>query len=164
MDVRDAITRVTGSDAFRAFKEEHADAYLVHAFSMHESGKEHEWQLGYYLPEEEKIVVFKVDPLERLPPDDAFNKGEPIAELRMDEVKLSYADAKDAALSLLAERHPAEMATKVIVILQRLDRQVFNFTLVTQAFNMFTVRIDAATGEVVSAQIRSVLSLRQSDE
>jgi hypothetical protein len=164
MTIPDVVTKIENSDLFARFKEEYDDAYLAHAFSMQETGSEPAWQLGYYLPKKEKLVVFTADPLERLPEDEAFNKGEPIKKLSLKEVTTTYADAKEAALAKFHKEFPAEDITKVIAILQHLETQVYNFTLVTRSFNMCNVRVDAASGEIVAFEMRSIMSLRQSDE
>jgi uncharacterized membrane protein YkoI len=131
---------------------------------MHGTNEDHEWQVGYYLPEAEKLVVFNTEPVERLPEDEAFNKGQKIKELDLEKVVIAYADAKNTALELLHKESPVEEVTKVITILQHLDAQVFNFTIVTNQFNIVNVRVDAGSGEVVSHEKRSIMSLRQSDE
>lgn len=164
MTIPDVKGKVEGSEIFARFKKEFPDAYLAHAFSMQASGGTPEWQLGYYLPKKEKLVVFKAEPLERLPEDEAFNKGESIKALKLKEVKHSYADAKEIALKEFHEKFPAEDVTKVITILQHLETQVYNFTLVTRTFNMCNVRVDATSGTIVKFEMRSILSLRSSDE
>lgn len=164
MEMQEAIRKVEASTLFTTFKEKFPDAYLVHAFCMHATGKEHEWQIGYFLPKTEKLVVFKTEPLERLPEDEAFNKGEAIKALDMEKVKLSYSDAKDVALELQQQEWPAEQVTKVIAILQHLEKQVYNFTLVLGSLQMLNVRVDAATGKIIKKELRSIMSLRQSDK
>ncbi len=164
MDVHAAIAKVEGSEAFKGFSAKEKGAYLVHAFSMHSAGGEPEWQIGYYLPEREKLVVFKAEPLERMPEDEAFNKGEPIKRLDMEKVKITPEEAEQRALALKEERFPAETVTKVILLLQRLETQLYNLTLVTSTFNILNVRVDAASGEVLASAFRSIMSLRQSEE
>jgi|GEM_PF-1757191 len=164
MEINAAIAKVEGSTAFKEFSANEKGAYLVHAFSMHSVGGEPEWQIGYYLPEREKLVVFKAEPLERMPEDEAFNKGEPIKRLDMEKVKMTPEEAERRAFSLKEEKFPAETVTKVIMILQHLDVQLYNFTLVTSMFSILNVRVDAASGEIIESTFRSIMDLRRSEK
>ncbi len=159
--LREAFDELEANATYRTFKKNHEEYYLAHAFSMHKPGETPEWQVGYYSPKTSKVVVFKTGPVEQLPADEAFNKGEAIKRLDLSLVTLSPKLAEEKALAVKAKEHPGELVTKVIVILQHLDRQVYNFTLVTAAFNILNVRVDAASGEVVSSQLRSIMSLRR---
>ncbi len=164
MDLDAAVKTVTGSDEYKAFSKENPEYRLAHAFSMHAPGEGFAWQFGFYSSKTKKLVVFKTAPVEKLPEDDAFNKGEEIEALDLTAVKLSPEEAERKAFGLKEEKFPAEQVTKVILVLQRLDRQVFNFTLVTMTFNILNVRVDAASGEIVSAEMRSIMSLRRKED
>ncbi len=159
MQIKEAMKRVESSAKFKEFRRQEPDAYLAHAFSMHVAGNEGEWQLGYFLPKREKLVVFRSVQIERLPEDEAFNKGEPIARLDMKSVKMPFEEAEAKAMATKQEAYPAEEVTKVIVILQHLDRQLYNFTLVTRTFNMINIRVDASSGEVIKQSLQSIMSL-----
>lgn len=161
MEIHDAIKRVEESDAFARLQERESGAYLVHVFSMHPQGEDPEWQVGYYAPRTKKLIVFETQPVKELPPDDAFNKGEEIKVLNLDDVAISFATAEEKAVAFLQQLRPAETVTKVIVLLQHLDRTLYNITLVTNLFNILNVRIDAKTGEVYQHDLRSILSLRK---
>ncbi len=164
MELDAAIKAVKGSDEYRSFSKQSPEYRLAHAFSMHAPDEGFDWQLGFYSPKTQKLVVFKTSPVEKLPEDDAFNRGEEIKELDLKAVKLSPEEAERTAFGLKQEKFPAEQVTKIILVLQRLDRQVYNFTLVTMTFNILNVRVDAASGEIVSAEMRSIMSLRRDED
>jgi len=164
MDVKDDIAAVEASPKFAAFKKECNNAYLAHVFSMHGKGEACHCQIGYYSPGKDKLIVFEAEPVKLLPEDDAFNRGEPIKRLDMDAVGLSCAEAEEKALTFQRQQFPNETVTKIIMVLQHLNRQLYNCTLITDHFNILNVRLDAESGKVVSHEIKSILSLRKSDE
>ncbi len=164
MDIKEEVAMVEASPEFAAFREENANVYLAHAFSMHGKDEPCGCQIGYYAPGKDKLIVFDTAPVKRLPEDDAFNKDGTIKRLDLQKVKLSCEEAEEKALAFQRQEFPNENVTKVIMILQNLDAQLYNFTLVTDHFNILNVRVDAGSGEVLSHDIKSILSLRKSDE
>jgi hypothetical protein len=164
MDLVALRQELESSAEYLQFSKESQGFYLAHVFSMHTPGSEPAPQFGYYSPATGRIVVFQTRPVVRLPEDEAFNQGTHIAELALGEVTLDAQEAERIALEALKRRAPAETVTKVILFLQHLDRQLFNITLVTATFNLLNVRIDAVTGEVILEEMRSIMSLRRSDE
>ncbi len=158
------VQRVEKSDSFAAFRDEAKEAYLAHLFLMHAPGEEVPFQLGYYDPATKKLTVFqeRQGVVERLPEDDAFTKGK-IAPLDLSRVTVEWRAAEERALAAHREKSPAERVTKVIIVLQHLDRQLYNITLVTDHFNIVNVRIDAHDGEMVKYDARSIMSLKASD-
>ncbi len=161
MDVLEAAAAVEGDGRFAAYREEHPDAYLAHLFAMHAPNEEASLQLGYTTPGSGRLTVFTHAPVERLPEDEAFSEEGAIAPLDLGQVRIGFAEAEERALACQRAEYPREEPTKLITILQRLDRQLYNITLVTAQFNILNIRIDAASGEVASHEQRSILSLRE---
>ncbi len=164
MEFKEILKKVEDSKEFKEFAQEHADKYLAHGFTMHSKPGEYDYQLGYFCPSTGLITVFTVDPVKRLPDDQAFNKEGTVKALDPDKVTVQCSAAEQQALDFLKEKYPNETVTKIIIIVQNLDVQVYNITLVTDHFNILNARIDAASGELISHTMRSILSLRQSDE
>jgi len=163
MELHAALTAVEKSKEFKTFKKAAPSYKLAHAFSMHAPKGEFSWQFGYYSLETKKLVVFKSEPIEKMPEDDAFNEGSEIKALTLTKVTVTAQEAQETALTLLGEKYPADVPNKVILILQRLDRQIYNFTFITVALNMINIRVDAATKEIVSSEHRSLMSLRRQE-
>ena len=157
----EALEELEANPGYQSFKRDNHEYHLAHAFSMHKPGAAPDWQVGLYSPKTGKVVVFKTGPVEQLPAEEAFTKGEAVKRLDLALVTLDPERAEERALAVKEKERPGEIVTKVIVILQHLDRQVYNVTLVTAAFNILNVRVDAASGEVVSSQVRSIMSLRR---
>ncbi|MBR9693345.1 hypothetical protein GOV07_05490 [Candidatus Woesearchaeota archaeon] len=164
MDVTDTVNKIEASPEFKEFSKEHTEAYLAHIFSMHEQPGAFSLQIGYFSPKSDKMTVFETEPLKRLPDDETFKKEGTVAQLDLEKVKVSMAEAEEKALLFQREKYSAELVTKIIIVLQHLDAQVYNFTLVTKNFNILNIRLDATSGEVASHEMRSIMSLRQSDE
>jgi hypothetical protein len=162
MELTAAIMAIESSEAFKGFSKEHPKRYFAHAFSMERPEDPFRWQLGYYVPDIKKLFVFKAEPVEALPADDAYGEVA-ITRLELKDIKVEPDDAKKVALGLKEQRFPAEQVTKVILILQNLDRPLYNFTLVTSTFNILNLRIDAMSGEVLSSEMRSIMSLRRDE-
>lgn len=160
MDIQEAVDAVTRSKEFQEFSKKHAESRLVHAFAMHVPRTEFAWELGYYLPQEHLLVVFETRPVKKKEADEPFNEGETIKGLELEKVRISAEEAEKSALDLLV-KYPGQQATKSIVVLQVRGVQLYNITLVTDTFNLFNVRVDAATGEIMSGEMRSIMSLRR---
>jgi len=160
MELKDAIAAVEKSKEYAEFAKAHPKAYLAHAFSMEKPEDAFKWEFGYYAPDTKKIIVFETDPVHKKPEDDVYSENI-VKKLDPASVKISPEEARRIALDLKQKTASAEMVTKLIVILQNLDVQVYNFTLVTHTFNIYNIRVDAASGEVVSSEMRSIMSLRR---
>ena len=162
MDLQAAITAVESSEPFKGFSKEHPKRYFAHAFSMERPEDPFRWQFGYYVPDIRKLFVFKAEPVEALPADDAYGET-PIKRLDIKEIRVDTEQAKKLALDFKEQKFPAEQVTKVILIVQNLDRPLYNFTLVTSTFNILNLRIDAKSGEVLSSEMHPIMSLRRDE-
>lgn len=148
------------SPVFKEFKSAHPEAYLVHHFTMRKAGGLDE-QVGYFDPETKQITTFSKEPVQLLGSDKSFSENEEIKPLNMKEVTVTFEDALKAAQEIMNEHYSAQNVTQEICILQHLDTQMWNMTLITNAFNMINIRIDAANGEVLSHEQRSIMDLGQ---
>ncbi|MFH1173720.1 MAG: PepSY domain-containing protein [archaeon] len=151
MDWKEAFSRLQESPLFAGHTK---DCYLVHVFSMFGQA----WQFGYYHPETDKVIVFTVaDAVSVEPPQEAAKEGRTILQLHIENVTVS----PDRALAILEKRRqaefPADLPDKTILLLQRLDRPVWNITLITLTFAILNAKIDAETGEVLSLKKETLL-------
>lgn len=163
MILKDAIKKVEESKELKKFLKDHPDYYLAHAFTMlDEKEKRYDWELGYYSPSEDKLAVFETEPKINLKAlDDAFKKDGSIAKLQMKDVEISVASAMEKCDELMKSKYSSQTITKRIIILQNLDGQVYNVTLVCMSFSLINIRIDAKTGIVVKDNIQSIMGLGQ---
>ncbi|MBU1198544.1 MAG: hypothetical protein KKF46_02475 [Nanoarchaeota archaeon] len=161
MILKDAVKKVEESKVFKAFIKEHSDYYLVHCFTMFDEGeRKHKWELGYYSQKTDKMVVFETDPKVNMKPEEeAFKKEGTVKKLEISKVKISPSSALEISTGLVKNKYPAQLITKRIVILQNLDKQVYNITLISANFSILNIRIDSSTGEVLQDNIQNIMSL-----
>lgn len=161
MILKQTIKNVEASKVFKSFIKEHPDYYLVHCFTMvDESTKKYKWELGYYSEKTDKMVVFETEPeIVMKPEEEAFKKQATIKKLDLSKVKISVSKALDICNNLVKDKYPKQSITKKIIILQHLDKQVYNITLVTGSFNILNIKIDANTGEVLQENIQNIMNL-----
>ena len=91
--------------------------------------------------------------------EEVFKKDGRVNPLDMKQVSVSVAKAMKACDDLLKDRYPAQVVTKRIILLQNIDRQIYNITLVTMTFHLLNIRIDARTGELISHNLQSIMGL-----
>jgi Zn-dependent metalloprotease len=153
--MKDIIKKLESSKEYKEWIKENPKAYLTHAFIMEDPNVKQEWQIGYFLPKEDKVMTFTVgDSIMQNPPSEVFKEKGTILKLKLDEVKVEMEDALKTAAKLQKEKYPGNDALKKIVILQNLDvGQVWNITYVTQTFKTLNIKIDAQTGKVIKDEI-----------
>ncbi len=165
MQPRETVSRLLESDAFREWKNKHPDAYLVHVFALAEnlSGSDAQqlpalggWQVGYYLKKQDRVVTFTLaDTIEASDPSEAFKeKGEPIGQLDMGDVKIGIDEALRLAKETQERQYPNDRPNNIIIVLQHLEMgTVYNITAVTASFNTLNMKIDAENGTVLEHKL-----------
>jgi hypothetical protein len=165
MILSQALKSVKSSKVFKEFIKANPSYYLVHCFTMFKEGdREYKWELGYYSPEKDNLVVFEAgDEVVMKPEEEAFKREGTIKKLEAQKVKVTLGKALEACDELVKKKYPGQGVTQRIIIIQNLEQQVYNITLVTLGFNIINIRIDASTGKVLSDNIQSILSLGKRD-
>jgi len=165
--LKEVVKKVESSKAFKSFKKEHQDYFLAHCFAMLVEGekeKDIKWELGYYSEKADKIVVFEIMPKVNMrPEEDAFKKEGTIKKLDIKKVKINLAKALKICDELTNKKYPNRSITKKIIILQNLEKEMYNITLVTLSFDILNVRVDASTGKILSDNIQSIMGLGRRD-
>ncbi|MFH1590142.1 MAG: hypothetical protein ABIB43_06260 [archaeon] len=162
MILKKAIEKIESSDVFKAFKKDNPDFYLAHAFTIIERVQQ-EWQVGYYSKTKDKVVVFLAKKeIEKSPEEEVFKKpGKKVKELKLANIKVGLERAIDISNKVIDEKYSAEYLTKTIVILQNLETEMYNLTLVSQSMNIINIKIDAKSGKVLSEGRQSIMGLRK---
>jgi len=165
MDLKQTLKKIESSKAFKQFKKEHPDYYLVHGFTLLSGGdKKYKWEFGYYSEKTDKLIVFETMPeIKMRPEEDAFKKEGTIKKLELAKVKVSLGKVLEKCDELLKSKYPKENITQRIIILQSLEKQLFNITLVSMSFDIINIKVDAATGEILSDNIQNIMSLGKKD-
>ena len=161
MRIADVLGKVEKSKDFRKLKKENPEFYLAHAFTMiDENEKKGAWELGFYSPERDRLAVFETEPKVRLKSEDEVFKQEGIVKpLDVKKIKVSFQKAMELCDELLKSKYSAQTVTKRIVIIQSLERPMYNVTLVTRSFSILNIKIDCQTGEVISDNLQSLMKL-----
>ncbi len=159
MTVKESYKELIKSEEYTKYKENEKDFYLVHAIKITEHKKPGKWEFGFYHPKKDKITVFETMPYKRQPEQDAFKKDGTINKLDMEEVEVTYEMAMTIAEEQRMSKYNSEPVTKTIALLQTIHKQVWNLTLVTTAFNLINIRIDAKTAEIISSTKSSIMDL-----
>lgn len=152
------IIQVEQSDEFKKFKAVHKDSYLVHVFAMKKNNVL-EKQVGYFDPHTQKITTFSTEPIKLIGSDEALSENGVINKLDIKEIEVTLEDALKKTRELLEKEYVGQTVTQEICILQHLNAQLWNITLVTAAFSMINIRIDAKTGTILSHEAKSLMSL-----
>ncbi|NQU98749.1 hypothetical protein HQ533_04735 [Candidatus Woesearchaeota archaeon] len=162
MLLKTAIKNIEASKEFKDFKKNNQDFYLVHAFTLIDKVQQ-DWQVGYYSKTKDKVVVFLTGKeITKSPEEEVFKKpGHKVKELNMKNIKLNLEQAIKKANELVKKKYSAELVNKTICILQNLETELYNLTLVSQAFNIINIKIDAKTGEVLHESRQSILGLKK---
>ena len=116
MKFKEALKQLGSSEEFKEWKKDNPDTFLSHMFYMTNTPI----QIGYHNPNTDMVTAFEINhKIEQKPEEQVFKKPEhKINELNIDLVKTTFEDAIKKAQELKKEKHPAEMISKEIVILQ----------------------------------------------
>lgn len=165
MILKKAIEKIEASEEFKKFKKENPDFYLAHAFTMVEKVQQ-DWQVGYYSKTKDMVVVFIVSKtVEMSPEEEVFKKpGKVVKKLDMKKVKLGLEKAIDISNKVMDEKYSAELVNKTIIILQNIETEMYNITLVTHTLNIINIKIDAKSGEVLSEARQSIMGLKRDEK
>lgn len=128
---------------------EQKDRFLVSCFFQQDV-----WKVDYYSLEKHKIYTYtRQNQVLVMQEDDIFQKKEkPLEKLDLDKVTVSLHDA--------VEKIPFD-SNKVISILQVIDGNiVWNLSAVTPTLELYNVKVDAISGEVLSEKKESFLNFR----
>jgi len=160
MEPFDEIQKLESSDIFKQAKDENPGIYLTHAFVMLDSNIKKEWQLGYYNEKTDRIVTFNIgDIITKNPEAEAFKKDGAIKKLEIENVKISFDKALETADIVQKQKYARCNATNRIIILQNLDKQVWNITYVSISMETLNIKMDAETGEIISDSMKSLFKI-----
>ncbi len=165
-NIRELLQHITQDSLYQQWIKQHPQAYLSHFFCQVDSqfSVKSDWDIGFYEPEMNKIVVFTLQSVQEgskdrtketvisKPADDIFQK-EPAAieRLEMNRVNVEMAAAIAKAQQALKEHFSQEALGDGFLILQALQgKTLWNFTFITKALRFVNVKIDAQTGEEFS--------------
>ncbi|MDO8740638.1 MAG: hypothetical protein Q7J54_03655 [Candidatus Woesearchaeota archaeon] len=164
MKLKDAITKITECDELKEWKLKNKESYLSTIFVMMDEKQKSEWQFGYYNPKNDKMTSFFVfeDSIKQAEESEVFKEpGAAVKELDLSKVTVWVDKALETANNLQEKKYPKETPEKVIVILQNIEEgTLWNITYVTRAFNTLNIKVDAATGKIISDKLTNLMQFR----
>ncbi len=163
---KEALKKLESSDLFKEWRKENKDDYLVHGFATLASYSDEpfNWQIGYYNKKTDKITPFDVgEEVSVGEPADAFKKTESIAELELDNVKLSLADAMKIVKEKQETDYKQEIPMKIFAVLQDYStfKNIWNVTLVTARFNTLNIKVDPDSGEIKEDKVTTFMEFKK---
>lgn len=159
MDIKETFKLLQESDEFKQFSENEEGFVLAHAYYEKEHDKEKPWEIGFYNKKRDRMVVFETNPIKRLPEQEIFKKGKLVKTLNLDLVDVSFEEAMMMTENIRREKYSSSNISKYLVILQNLDKQVWNITLISTSFDLINIRIDAVNGDIIGESKSSILDL-----
>lgn len=117
--------------------------------------KKIEWQIDFF----EGKKIYSLMPNNEMKEDNIFGEEKP-NELEIEKVKIDFSKAMKIMERVRDKKYKEIEFEKVIAILQKNEKIVWNITWLTRDFKVFNVRIDATNGVVVRENCESILSFR----
>ena len=160
-EIKKDLESLKKSNEFKEYRKRCPNSYLCAGFMILESiNNNAKWQLDYYCPNSDKITTFCLkDKLEMKESRTAHRDKKKVAELNLDNVDLGMQRALDIVSKLRDKNYPDEKATKIIVILQNINKkEAWNITYLTSSFKVLNVNIDAQNGDLIKEKLENVLN------
>ncbi len=173
---QEIFNKLSAQQEFLRWKENHTQAFLSHFFCwLNKEGKEKvPWELGFFDPQDQKITSFVYQYLQeregsqaevfiKKNADAVFKKDdEVVEELPLQEVKLSFLQAREINFKEFPLLFPGEISGEGFVLLQPKQKKAYwSFSLLSKSLAFLHLRIDASTGEVVDHQRIEVVQQSQ---
>lgn len=155
--------RLENSSEYKKWKKDNKDSYLCSCFYLDQDGGN--WQFDFYLPKKDKIKTFIVEDSEikSLKDSEIFRKEKKeLRKLDLNKVKIDFENAIDIIDNLKKNKYKTENVLKRIIILQNIEKQMWNITYLTSSFNILNVKIDAFSGKILSENFESVMRFKAS--
>lgn len=160
----EAVELLENSKEYKEMKKEHPKAYLAHAFRMKDGEKLSEWQLGYYIFKDDKMITFfMLDEIKVSPESEIFKKPDAkILRLDPEKVQTTMESALETSDQLIKDKYKGQIPQKTVVILQDLPNigHVWNITHVTMQMCTLNIKISTESGEVVRDKLTNIFDFK----
>lgn len=134
----------------KLLKKEKPNGFLCSVFVMCAPNETEnlDWQLDFYNEKEDTInsYLIKENTIEKLNIESKPFKEEnkKINKLNLDNVKIDYKEAL-----AIAEKENKESISKIIILLQNINTEVWNISFFTLSFNLINIKIDAKNKKIL---------------
>lgn len=154
------IAHLNNLKEFKEYKHSNINSYLCAAFMIIEPNNKSDWQIDYYNPDNDRITTFGIYPNIEKKESSTIHKGDSkICELNMENIDIGLDNSLNIASSVMAKNYPSEKATKIIIILQNINKkETWNVTYLTSSFKIFNLNIDAQDGSILKEKFENILN------
>lgn len=158
MGVKESYAKLKSSNEFK-----NNQGYLCSFFIMSpiKELKNQSWQIDFYSKKDDKITSYIVSDDIKLENDNAKifkDEKTQIHKLKMENIKTGINEILDKSEKIVKKYN--ETPAKIIIVLQKLDKTLWNISYITETFNLINIKIDAETGELVEENKTSILSFK----
>lgn len=159
MNLLKELERLENSPVFIKWKEKNKDSYLCSFFNI--IGNNEPWRIHFYSKEKDKITSFLMDEAISLEEDSQVfkDKNIKVKELKIKNVSIKNEDALRNVNKIINEKYPNETVNKTIMILQNIDKLMWNITCITNSLNMVNIKMDARSGNVIEEKLQSLMGM-----
>lgn len=154
MEITQAIEKVKSSDTYSGW--DHSGYHLAHVFFM--TGKPA--QVGFFNEKEGSMVTFDADSKANMNESkELLTVGGKVEELEIDKLRVKKEEAIEKVKELLDKEYPKESLKQEMIILQQLERPIYNITYFTSSFKTLNIKIDGVSGDIISHDIKPLIDI-----
>ncbi len=158
-EVKEAVSRVTGSDAYKEWLKDNPDSCLACLILTLQSEKG--WEVSFYCKLKNRMTTFSTDPVAIVDKDaEVFKKNETkVEELEIDKLTVGFEDSLKITQKAVNELGNGGKVSREIAILQKIKKNFWNIICITDNMLLINVKIDAVTGEILKKDARPAMDL-----
>ena len=121
--------------------------------------KNEEWQIDFYDAKKKEMITYCLNKEIKVEKSKAFKNEYEINKLEINDVRFELDKALEISSKMLSKYN--DSASKIIVVLQKIEDLVWNVTYITTNFSIFNVKIDAQDGNLLSENYSSLLDFKK---
>lgn len=163
-DIHHMVGLVESSPIFSSFKSINPHHYLAHAFATIKGlDSLSPLEFGYYSKEDDKITVFKTEPIAAMPPEEVFKEEGVVQKLDLDEITVGFGDVAGIVKNLYSKSYSHHPVLQMFCVLQyntAYETPVWNITVVFSTLHMLNVKVDAVSGRIIVEDLQNIMSLK----
>lgn len=155
MNIQEDVEKIMNSDVFKNLNKK---LYLCSCFNIDEN-----WQYAFYDKKEKKITSFIIgEEIKIVEQESKIFQRESVAleKLNLKKVKINTEDALRIAEGAKENKIKNDTISKKIIILQCIKFPIWNISFLTNSFNLFNIKLNASTGEIISENYEPILNFR----
>ena len=163
IDIQDCIERLESETIFKKWKAKNSSCYFSYALTIIDKDRDNNiWQIGFYNPSSDKITTFAVDKdISMQEEEEVFKEPEhDVEEIKPASIKLPVNGILEKAANFIRENYKSEKIVKSIVHLQNHHDYgtIWNLSYVSERLNVINLKIDAASGDIISDNVTAMFN------